>query len=486
MNCCTGPDGALYVVDMARGLVQDTGFLTHYLAANVTARNLMQPIDRGRIYRVVPDGSHPKITRLPTATAAIVPLLAHANGHIRDTAQRVLVERGDKAVVPALEALAANGATPQGRVHALWTLEGLTALTPEVLGPRFQDKEARVRSAAVRLADRRLLPDLLKLAGAETAPEVRLQLALKLSPEAGPEAEQALVSLIKQGGGTLMMEAVATGLRGREVEFLDFLLQQPAEVTEKNNLIPVLARCVATERKAGRVARLLEITAALPPRSKQSLVMLDALAARQVKGKNTVAPKLIYLEQEPPALVKLRAESRDKALALVAAIDSTLAWPGKPGVPPPPVVVPLSAAEQALFDKGKLFYGAICAGCHQPSGAGMDGLAPPLLDSEWVLGSPDIPAKIVLSGLNGPIDVAGTTWRMEMPPLAGLDDEAVASILTYIRREWEHNAAPVTPAAVAKVREATKKHPQPWQASELMPPAAPKGKKAAPTETKEP
>ncbi|HEX8912985.1 MAG TPA: cytochrome c, partial [Humisphaera sp.] len=95
---------------------------------------------------------------------------------------------------------------------------------------------------------------------------------------------------------------------------------------------------------------------------------------------------------------------------------------------------------------------ALCAVCHQPSGLGMAGVAPPLVDSEWALGAPERPVKIVLHGLVGPIKVGKQQWESEMPGLKALDDETIASILTYVRREWGHESSPVDPKLVAKVR----------------------------------
>ncbi len=461
VNTCTGPDGALYVVDMARGVIQHRFFLTHYLIANIKDRNLEQPCNRGRIYRIVPEGAKPRAVKLSRESAAIVPLLAHSDGAVRDAAQRVLIERGDASVVDAVKALAASGPTPQARVHALWTLEGLAALTPEILTPRFQDKDEKVRATAVRLADRTLAPELLKLVADPNA-AVRVQLAFSLSAQPAPEVEQALVTLVRKGGSPLLAEAIASGLRGRELEFIETLLKQPA-AKEESDIVPLLASCVMKDRRAARVAHLLDLVAAQPAGSPRQLALLGAMAGA-TGGKSA---KLFYLDSEPAALAGLQARANADAKKLVAALDRRLAWPGKPGVPPPPVIVPLTAEQQALFEKGRATYNGLCIACHQPGGVGLDGLAPPLLDSDWVLGPADRPIRILLHGLGGAIAVDGATWRLEMPPLPQLSDEEVAAVLTYIRREWEHNAAPVAPAEVAKVRATFKDRTHSWTAEEL-------------------
>ena len=124
----------------------------------------------------------------------------------------------------------------------------------------------------------------------------------------------------------------------------------------------------------------------------------------------------------------------------------------------------------------------LCTACHQPTGTGMDGLAPALVDSDWVLGTPDVLPRIIIHGLSGPIKVNGQAWSLEMPPLgAALNDEQVAGVLTYIRREWEHNGSPISIAEVAKIRAQHKERTKAWTEAELKPAAKkPAGDKAKP------
>ncbi|MFZ9992745.1 MAG: DUF7133 domain-containing protein, partial [Opitutales bacterium] len=108
-----GPDGALYVVDMYRGVIQHPAFLTHYLIANIKERQLMEPLGGGRIWRIVRDDQPaPKAAKLPADGAARVKLLASPNGWTRDTAQRLLVEAGDPSVAPPQRALLADADPP--------------------------------------------------------------------------------------------------------------------------------------------------------------------------------------------------------------------------------------------------------------------------------------------------------------------------------------------------------------------------------------
>lgn len=473
VNAYTGPDGALYIVDMARGVIQHKGFLTYYLVANIKDRKLETPVNLGRIYRVVPVGAKPKAVKLPRETEKIVPLLAHPNGWVRDTAQRVLVERGEAAAVPAVEKIAVNAkTTPQVRVQALWTLEGLGAVKPETITAALGDKNPKVRAAAVRLADEAQTPDLLKLV-ADPSTEVRLHLAFKLSGKPGPEIEKALVTLLENANSSLFAEAVVSGLAGRELEFLEALLKDTPETDSKlstSGIFGTLAGTVMKERKGPRIARLLELAAAQTAGSSRQIAMLTSMAGKapsKASAKGGGRPNLIKLDAAPTALASLLAGPKTKSLA--GKIDRQLTWTGKAGAVEVKVV-PLTPDQQALFAKGKAIYATLCGACHQPTGAGMAGLAPPLLNSEWALGPADRAIRIVLGGLTGPIEVAGTKWQLEMPGLPILSDEDVAGTLTYIRREWEHTDSAVSPQEVATVRAATKGRTKPWTAEELLRP----------------
>ena len=116
----------------------------------------------------------------------------------------------------------------------------------------------------------------------------------------------------------------------------------------------------------------------------------------------------------------------------------------------------LSPAEK----RGREIYRNICAGCHQPDGRGLDRLAPGLVSSAFTLGPAEIPIRILMNGKEGAAGlmllVGGT-----------LDDEQIASVLTYVRREWGQTADPVDAAAVTAVRSASAGRTRPWTEAEL-------------------
>jgi glucose/arabinose dehydrogenase/mono/diheme cytochrome c family protein len=476
----TGPDGALYVVDMYRGIIQHTSFLTHYLIANIKDRNLETPHEMGRIWRVLPTQSRPKTPKLPEETSKLVDCLNHPDGWVRDTAQRLLVERNDPAATTALAKIANTGKSPLARVHALWTLDGMGALTPELLSACLKDKEPKVSATAVRLASRTQLPELMSMVSDQST-DVQIALAFQLGSY--PESQRAAFALaLRAGDQPLVRDALISGLRGRELEALESLLMENGNKV-LTPLLEGLAQAVMNERRKERVKKLLELIAAQPVDSAFRLAMLSGAAGKTSTAKPSATPRLLYLENAPSELDKLKSESVAATAQLVKALDARLGWPGKPGVPPPPVIKPLTPAEMALFETGKGVYNTLCVGCHQPSGAGMDGMAPALVDSEWVLGNPELLPRILLHGLAGPITVGKQSWNLEMPPLgAALSDTQIAGVLTYIRREWEHGASPVSTELVSKIRAQNSDRSKSWTGDELK--ALVKVKKtAAPSDT---
>ena len=119
-------------------------------------------------------------------------------------------------------------------------------------------------------------------------------------------------------------------------------------------------------------------------------------------------------------------------------------------------------------EDGAQVYNALCASCHGPDGKGLNGL-PPLVGSEWPKGAPARTIKIVLSGMEGPVEVAGKTYNVVMPPQgAVLSDEKIAAVLTYVRKTFAGGAGAVSVDEVKAVRSATAERTTPWTAEELL------------------
>jgi mono/diheme cytochrome c family protein len=135
---------------------------------------------------------------------------------------------------------------------------------------------------------------------------------------------------------------------------------------------------------------------------------------------------------------------------------------------------------------GKRLYTVNCVACHQANGQGVAGQFPPLAGSEWVVGGDwhgdNHLVKILLQGLQGPIQVEGVTYNGAMPPWKQLKDEQIASILTYIRNEWGNQASPITAEQVAKIRGETAAQTEPWTQAQLKAIPAIRFEAAAPAE----
>src|SRR5690606_15491301 len=128
VNLYDGPDGALYVVDMYRGIIQHSTYLTPYLKKEIEVRGLTLPIGMGRIYRVIPKDAEPEWRTMPRAVDSLVALLGHRNGWVRDKAQQALVDRHATEISEKLHEILRSGRNDLQVLHALWTLEGLREL----------------------------------------------------------------------------------------------------------------------------------------------------------------------------------------------------------------------------------------------------------------------------------------------------------------------------------------------------------------------
>jgi mono/diheme cytochrome c family protein len=104
---------------------------------------------------------------------------------------------------------------------------------------------------------------------------------------------------------------------------------------------------------------------------------------------------------------------------------------------------------------GRVLYNTYCTACHQGDGKGDNNRFPPLVNSEWVTGNEERLIDIVVNGYQKEMVVAGRTYSGLMPQHRHLDDHAIASILTYVRKRFGNESAPVSAVKVAEIREKT-------------------------------
>lgn len=458
------PDGALYVVDYYRGMLEGYEFITTYLRDQIIERGLNRPLwGMGRIYRVVHEGG-PVVKAPDFAQAdgpALLRFLVDGNGWTRDTAQRRIVESGSLALVPALRDLLAGAAAPRDRVSALWCLEGLQALTPADIGRALADVDPHVRMAAVQAAEPLLRgpgsESLIALMAAKVAdeqPMVLAHIALSLAGVDLPAARELVWSLLPRAGEhPSLADSVLIALRGHEVEVLE-RLQTRIVATRgltfgATGLLEKLALHLVL--KGGNAAEAL--VAAIGNREIPQLGRLALMrGASSVRGEALSEQLLGQLATgAPDAWVRRKAAESAEAIRRRRA---TLAAR--------PVAAPLTPAQQELFESGRTTYG-LCAACHQPDGLGRPDLAPSLKDGRWTNAvSPDAAIRILLHGKQGTPGYAAP-----MVPLAGLSDEQLAGVLTFVRRSWGNNASAVEAADFERVRRETAARAAAWTDPEL-------------------
>lgn len=193
----TGPEGALWVVDMYRYVIEHPQFLNDVGKAELEP-HYRAGYDRGRIYRIVPDDEKPRLfepLHIQTTTE-LVSQLESPNGPTRDLVQQLLIIRQDKSAIPLLERLVKQSRQPLARLHAACTLEGLDALSDKLLQELLTDEHAGIRRHAIRLAEKPganapALRQAVRQMADDPDAKVRLQLACTVGE--WPDSEAASV-----------------------------------------------------------------------------------------------------------------------------------------------------------------------------------------------------------------------------------------------------------------------------------------------------
>jgi putative membrane-bound dehydrogenase-like protein len=430
-----GPDGALYVADMYRGIIEGYISVTTFLRNQIVDRGLHQPFHgMGRIYRIVhsrPFSDKPVVA--PGNAAGWLPHLAHPDGFWRDAAQRAIVASGDVSLAPRLRELATSASDARTRLHAVWTLEGLRAIDEALVRPLLHDESPQLRSAALRVAE--AFPRSPQVLDAVRPlmidPDARVRRQLAFSLGAGmPETEAMLLAMLQRDVETpFVVDAALAGLAGREAAVLDRVVADGAWPAAPE-LVTALATAVTNEGIADRVDRLIRLSASSAEPIWVRAAVLAGMEASERKAfpDSRASTKLLRGIDHP--------ELAGKAQAIAKRFEPQ---------PEPVRGAPTAAASAEVVEQGRLAY-AICGACHQADGGGFKALAPALRGAPRVTGPPAVLIDIVLNGRDE--DPAYPS----MPPLAGMPDDQIAAILTYIRQAWGHAAAPVTPEQVRERR----------------------------------
>jgi putative heme-binding domain-containing protein len=277
VQLANGPDGALYVIDMYREVIEHPWSLPEPIKKHL---DLNSGNDRGRIYRIIPDDFEPPpAPRLDeAATPELVEVLAHSNGWHRNTAARLLYERQDADAVPHLEEMLQSSSSQWGRLHALAVLDGMNRLQDAHLLNALSDPAGPVREHGLRLTEiRRVQPDEILPAkwwepfqtlAEDPDPRVRYQLALTLGFVLHPDKPALLAGMLRRHADDPWMRSALLNSLGREpVAVLDRLLEGKAFQREPidREILPVLLRIIGARNQRQEVSAVLERLVRIKP-----------------------------------------------------------------------------------------------------------------------------------------------------------------------------------------------------------------------------
>jgi putative membrane-bound dehydrogenase-like protein len=382
VNLFTGPDGALYIVDMHRGIIQHKAYISQYLTEQLAGKKLDTLQNAGRILKVTSKTIKPySVPDLSKASSSqLVAFLSHPNGWLRDRAQQLLIQKKDHSIVNPLIKLTNLTNSFSTAIHALYVLEGLNALSFESLSTLVnQSKNPETIAHSLGLLERFATPQhVAKMKAistrllAQNNETIDLYLSMSLSPWLSVSQATFLPILSeidkKHTSQGIFQEAITSGLGGKEEVYLTAM--NPSDQLKKN------------------------LTLAITNRQKKELNPIFVLE------KNNV-------------------DNRTKGLKL---------------------------------------FRSICATCHGADGKGIQDLAPPLKDSEYIDGSMKRLAAIILHGVSGPIHVNGKLYKLnnEMPALINnkdISDQDIADIIRFTQNAFAKVGKGISAEDVKKMRD---------------------------------
>ncbi len=409
-NFTNAPDGNLYFCDMYREFIETPESIPEEIKKGM---DFYSGDTMGRLYRIVPNQPRNKRS-LQTNIGKmgidqLVAELASSNGWNRITAQRLIVERQDKTAVPHLKTLAREPGNALGRMHALWTLDGLDALEAQMVETALKDPEAGVREQAIRMSERflpGLSPSLLKMV-TDPAIRVQFQLALTLGElrqgeSLPPAVMNALAELAaRHAGDKWFQKAILSSVANTPAQFLPLLLSR-----KKTEMLPQLASLIGTRGKPGEISQLLASLPAAP----QPGPVLDGLArglrlsgAKKLTVPSAEAALKPFLSNKDEALEKAGWEAA-RYFELPNVINAALKEAANEQAAPPQRARALRALRGADFAKVNPIVSKVLSG-NAPGPvqvAAVESLAsfgdasvPATLLANWKTYTPDARVKVV-------------------------------------------------------------------------------------------
>jgi len=328
VNYVNAPDGTLYIIDMYRETIEHPISIPEDIRAQL---DLESGNDRGRIYRLVSPGM--KRIRPPKLGEAALPELvdnlASPNSWNRETAQRLLWERQDQNAVPLIAKLLETTSLPQGRLHALYTLHGLNALTSAQVRKALKDEHPGVRQHAAILAegflanDAFLADDVMELVH---DPEFRpkFQAALAISWMQGDNALKALKRFAPELGSNDDLHAaylLSIGNRGEPL--MVQLLKDPAflKLPYAPGLLGKIASLVGSRPESADAEQLLLTLSGPDVSNGLRPALLQSLGQGLLRRGTTLSQLIAKLPPDSP--VRARVQELFQA-AIEQATNETL------------------------------------------------------------------------------------------------------------------------------------------------------------------
>ncbi len=263
VNLSNGPDGALYVVDMHRGIMEYRAFTTPYYNNGIVAKKLDTLINAGRILRVKAKGKNTGqgFNLSNHSTPELVALLKSENGWVRDRAQQLLISKQDKSVQVGLEKLVQDDRNIVAAIHALYVLEGLNVLSFEFLRKVAAEKPPMLSAHALVLLQKYCsdnidaMATLVKHLLGKNDPVINLYLAATLGPwnETTPQTFMPILLQLAQRfqDKPLYQEAIVSSLKGFEKDFQQGLRKSGG--WKKLGVLDTLLAEVIQNKQAGKM-----------------------------------------------------------------------------------------------------------------------------------------------------------------------------------------------------------------------------------------
>lgn len=370
VNLFNGPDGAMYIVDMHRGIIQHKAYISQYLAEQLAGKKLDTLQNAGRILKVVNKST--KLHSMPNLTKStskdLVALLSHSNGWLRDRSQQLLIQKKDITIIKDLIALAKINNEVSTAVHALYVLEGLNALNFGILSDIInQSKQPETIAHALGQLERyataqstaKMQAICTKLF-AQNNETIDLYLAFSLNAWLKTNSNVFLPILAqiekKYADKRIMQEAIVSSLEGKEQQYIN--TQNPTALlknnltlaitnNQKKELNPIFVKeknTVDNRTKGLQLFRSICATChgadgkgiqdlAPPLKGSEyidgSMKRLAAIILHGLGGPISVNGKLYQLNNEMPGLINNKEISDEDIVDIIRYTQNALAKEGK-------------------------------------------------------------------------------------------------------------------------------------------------------------